>query len=138
MNESKILDTINAITLGKLSFEEQAIIVADIKSTMYGKRFAGNINELVMSKINDMTHGLYKESNVATSFQDFNEVGEMHGPMTVFGIDQIHKFLDKMVSTKYEGEYFQDEWPFYHPVENFTPDGVPRHYSDFISNTNKQ
>jgi len=74
MHESQIQDIVDSITLNKLSWSEKAIIVADVKSELCNTRLAGNIMSLVLSKVEDLNKGLYKESQSALPkiFQDLS------------------------------------------------------------------
>ena len=48
---------------------------------------------------------------------------------------EIDAFLDKMVSDKFKGNFFDDTFEFLHPVEAMEAEGVGRHRSDFnVSN----
>ena len=134
MHESQILDMINSISNNQLSDAEKSIILADVKSELNNLRLAGNPMNTILSKINDLSNGLYKESQaISTYFQDFSEQEQAEKPFEIKNKDEIDKFLKKMMSEDFEGNVFGDTWEFYHPTENMNADGVPRHRSDFVT-----
>ena len=61
MHESQILDIVESLTMGALSLDEKAIIVADVKSELSGTRLANNTTSLILEKINDLSKGLYRD-----------------------------------------------------------------------------
>jgi hypothetical protein len=133
MHESQILDIVDSVTLGSLSDSDRSIIVADIKSECSGQRLASNITSLVMQKITDLGNGLYKESQTVPKTNETLKESEPDGvPFKITNESEINKFLDKMMSKKFDGEFFNDTYKEVHPVENFIADGVPSHRSDFI------
>lgn len=133
MHESNILDAIDSISLNSLTNEERALVLAFVKSETDNKRFAGsNLNKLILSGINELKLGGYRVSqNIKDYFQDFSEKSSSPKPFDVINKDEIDKFLEKMTSKKFEGDFFDDTFDFYHPTENLNADGVPRHRSDF-------
>jgi len=132
MHESQIQDIVDSITLNKLSWSEKAIIVADVKNELCNKRLAGNIMSLVLSKVEDLNKGLYKESQSALPkiFQDFSEKEAVSKPFEVKK-DEIDNFLEKMTSKKFDGNVFSDTHDFYHITDVMRAEGVPQHRSDF-------
>lgn len=133
MHESQILDILDSLTLNKLQDYEKSIIVADVKNEMSNTRLAGNPISLIMTKLNDLSNGMYKESQaISTYFQDFSEKESAEKPFEIKNKDEIDAFLEKMQNKKFEGDVFGDTWEFYHPTENMNADGVPRHRSDFV------
>jgi hypothetical protein len=136
MHETQILDTIDSISLGKISFEDKALIVADIKHELSNKRFAGQISSLIMQKIDDLSKGMYKIAQSEPKiFQDFEDMEAVPKPFDIINKDEIDKFLDKMMSKEpkeTQDSFFGDTWEFYHPTANMVADGVARHRSDFV------
>ena len=137
MHESQILDMVDSLTMGTLSFDEKAIIVADVKSELTGKRLANNTTALILEKVNDLSKGLYKEAqSLPKTFQDFSEHSDNSEPFAITNQEEIDEFLEKMISDKADNTpeaFFGDTWEFYHPVENMNIPGVPRFRSDFIA-----
>ena len=131
MHEDQILNILDSLTLNSLSYDEKAIIVADIKFETSNKRFSNNMTKIVLQKVNDLKSGLYKESQIRPDiFQDFSESVKSK-PFEISNQDDIDLFLEKMSSSDFENSYFDDTWSFYHPTEVMKADGVPRHRSDF-------
>jgi hypothetical protein len=98
---------------------------------------AKKINNIVLEKLSDYNNGFLKESQAAEPKinQDFSENEAYPKPFEMINKNEINKFLDKMTSKKYEGNFFDDTWDFYHPIEATEAEGVARHRSDFnISN----
>jgi hypothetical protein len=137
MHESQILDLVDSLTMDALSLDEKAIIVADVKSELIGTRLAGNVSALVLQKVNDLSKGLYKESQaLPKTFQDFSEHSDNSKPFAITNQDEIDEFLEKMISDEADNTpeaFFGDTWEFYHPVANMNIPGVPRFRSDFIA-----
>lgn len=132
MHESQILDALNAITLGRLSHEEQSIITADIHSELQNNRLAGSITQKIMEKLSQLSDGLYKESqSLPKTFQDFSENEKFPKPFEIINQKEIDDFFDKMMSKEMKNNFFGDTHEFYHPEENFRAEGQPRHRSDF-------
>jgi hypothetical protein len=132
MNHNNILEAIDSITLGTLSDRDKSVILADVISSNEGKRTASNINNVILYKLEDLNKGLYKESQVMQSYyQDFSEIEDYPKPFEIINKDEIDDFLDKMLSKDYKGNFFNDTFEFYHPVENLCADGVAKHRSDF-------
>jgi hypothetical protein len=132
MHESQILDVVDSLTLGQLSLNEKAIIVADIKSEISNTRLASNITSLVLEKVNDLSKGLYKESQaLPKTFQDFSESEGKQKPFEITNQDEIEKFLDQMMSKEHKDEYFNDTWDFYHPTEPMFYPGETKHRSNY-------
>ena len=93
MHESQILDVVDSLTLGQLSLNEKAIIVADIKSEISNTRLASNITSLVLEKVNDLSKGLYKESQaLPKTFQDFSESEGKQKPFEITNQDEIESY----------------------------------------------
>lgn len=132
MRENQILETIDSLTLGTLSDRDKAVILADIQDMFQGQRLASNLYDITLNKISDLKKGMYKESQVMTSYyQDFSENQSYPKPFDIINKDEIDKFLEKMSNKDYDGNYFGDTWEFYHPIENLHADGVAKHRSDF-------
>jgi|APCry1669189534_1035231.scaffolds.fasta_scaffold10132_3 hypothetical protein len=132
MHENKILEAIDSLTLGTLSYQQKSAILADVNFSLQGKRTASNINDLILSKVNDLHKGMYKESQIMKSYyQDFSENESYPKAFEITNKEEIDKFLNKMLSKEYKGNFFDDTWNFYHPHENLIADGVAKHRSDF-------
>ena len=133
MHENQILDFINAFSVNQISDDEKAIIVADVNFELSNKRFASSLPTLVMSKINDLAQGMYKESQYLypQGFGDFNETESYPKGSDVINKSEIDKFLEKMSSDTFEGNYFDDTFDTYHPERNMRADGVARFRADF-------
>lgn len=132
MHETQILDAIDSLTLNSLDYNDKAVLVAFIKSEIGNKRLANNINKKILEKVNELYKGNLKEaSNESDSFQDFSETSSYSKPFEIINKDDIDKFLDKMTSKNWDGDFFGDTFEFYHPIDNMKADGVPRHRSDF-------
>lgn len=133
MQENQILDLIDAFSLNQISEKEKAILLADIKHEMNNKRYASSLNNLILSKINDLSKGLYKESQYLypQAFSDNNEIESYPKGSDVINKEEIDKFLEKMSSTTFEGHFFDDTFDAYHPEKNMRADGLGRHRSDF-------
>ena len=133
MHESQILDIIDSVTLGSLSDSDKSIIIADIKSENSNSRLAGNITSLVMQKITDLSNGMYKESQTIPKFDETMKESSPDGaPFKITNEDEINKFLEKMISKKFEGEFFNDLHNEVHPTDVWSIPGVPRKGTDFI------
>lgn len=136
MHESLILDAIEKVTGNSLTEAEKSILVADIHSDFMNKRFAGTLPGVIMQKLDAMADGMYKEAQaISKTFQDFSESAGNPKPLEIQNMDQIDKFLEKMMSKENTDEFFGDTWEFYHPTENMVADGAPRHRSDFTVKT---
>jgi len=137
MHESQILDIVESLTMGALSLDEKAIIVADVKSELSGTRLANNTTSLILEKINDLSKGLYREAQALPKvFQDFSEHSDNSKPFVITNQEEIDEFLEKMISKDADNSpeaFFGDTWEFYHPIENMNVPGVPRHRADFIT-----
>ena len=137
MHESQILDMVEALTMDSLSLREKAVIVADVKSELSGKRLANSAVSLILEKINDLSNGSYREAQALPKvFQDFSEHSDNSKPFVITNQDEIDEFLEKMISKNAEStpeEFFGDTYDFYHPVDNMNVPGVPRFRSDFIT-----
>ena len=135
MHEGQILDMVESLTLGTLTLEEKAVIVADVKSELGFTRLAQNTASLILQKVNDLSNGLYKESQALPKvFQDFSGHADNDTPFAVTNQKEIYEFLEKMLSEEQKNTpeaYFGDTWGFYHPVENMVADGLPTHRSNF-------
>jgi len=133
MQENQILDLIDAFSLNKISDHEKAILLADIKDELNNKKFASNMNKIVLSKINDLSEGFYKESQFLypQAFADINEIENYPKGSDVINKSEIDQFLDKISSETFEGHFFNDTFDSYHPERNMRADGLPRHRSDF-------
>ena len=132
MHESQILEIIDSITLNSLNDNERALVLSFVKHDTENKRFAGGINKIILSYVNELKIGNLREaSDIKDSFQDFSETSAYPKPFDIVNKSEIDKFLDKMTSKKFEGDFFDDTYDFYHPTENMKADGVPRHRSDF-------
>ena len=132
MHEGQILDLVEALTLGTLSNSEKSKVVADIKFELSGKRFAGNITNLVMNKLQDLSNGLYREAQaLPKTFQDFSEKDENLEPFKI-DTEEINKFLEKMISKENDDDPFSDTNTFYHPTENMKAEGQPISRSNFV------
>lgn len=129
MRENEILDAIDAITLNKFSDEEKSIILAHILDEQKNTRVAKNLNRLVLEKIAEHSKGVTEYLDDYA--QNLNTIEAYPKPFEVFNKSDMDKFLDKMTSEKYEGDFFDDTFEFYHPKANMNADGVPRHRSDF-------
>jgi len=132
MRENEILDAIDAITLNKFSDEEKSIILAHILHEQKNTRVAKSLNRLVLEKIAEHSKGVTEY--LSDYAQDFDNKEAYPKPFEVLNKDEIDKFLDKMTSEKYDGDFFNDTFEFYHPVANMRAEGVPRHRSDFNIN----
>ena len=126
---------VESLTMGALTLEEKAVIVADVKSELGFTRLAQSTTSLILQKINDLSNGLYKESQALPKvFQDFSEHADNDTPFAVTNQEEIDEFLEKMMSKKPSDTpeaYFGDTWEFYHPTANMVADGLPTHRSDF-------
>lgn len=132
MFETRILDEIDNVSLGSLSNAEKAIIFADINSELSNNRFASSIQSLILSKINDLTNGLYKEAQIVSKdFQDFSETEKYPEAFNIINKDEIDAFLNKMTNKDFKGVYFDGTFEFYHPTENLHADGLPVHRSNY-------
>jgi hypothetical protein len=135
MHEGQILDMVESLTLGTLTLEEKAIIVADIKSELGFTRLAQNTTSLILQKVSDLSNGLYKESQALPKvFQDFSGHADNDIPFAVTNQEEIDDFLEKMISKEPQNNpetYFGDTWEFYHPTANMVADGLPTHRSNF-------
>lgn len=128
MNEGQILDIINKVTLGSLSDEEKSLVVANVFAETSSKRMAGPIFKIVLSKLEEMNNGDYA---IKDTFQNFDSEEKVPEPMSIVNMDSIEEFIEKMISTETDPNYFSDTFDFYHPTENMKSDGVPRARSDF-------
>jgi hypothetical protein len=132
MHESQILDLIDSLTFGTLSHEDKSIVLAHVQGELSNTRTASKLSSVVSEKLDEYNNGQYKVAQkLSTYFQDYSETGSYPQPNEIINKSEIDKFLDKMASTEYEGDYFDDLYSFYHPHENMQADGVPRHRSDF-------
>lgn len=133
MHENQILDIVESVTLNNLSLREKSLIVADVKNEISNTRLAGNITSLVLSKINDLSKGMYRESQATLPkiFQDFSESEGEQKPFEIRNTDEIGDFLNKMTEKKFDGDVFSDTYPFYHPTDVMRAEGNPQHRSDF-------
>lgn len=132
MHERQILETIDKITLNTLSDEERSILVAFVANDLENKRVAGSINQIIMTRLNEMKTGNMKIAEAEPKiFQDFSETKAYPAPNVIVNKDEIDAFLEKMTSKEFDGNYFDDTFDFYHPTENMTAKGQPRHRSDF-------
>jgi len=96
MHESQILDIVESLTMGALSLDEKAIIVADVKSELSGTRLANNTTSLILEKINDLSKGLYREAQALPKvFQDFSEHSDNSKPFVITNQEEIDEFLEK-------------------------------------------
>lgn len=136
MHESLILDAIERMTGDALLDAEKSILVADIHRDSINKRFAGTLSSVIMQKLEAMADGMYKEAQTKPeTFQDFSESAGSPEPLKIQNMDQIDRFLEKMMSKENTDEFFGDTWEFYHPTENMKAEGLPRHRSDFTVKT---
>jgi len=137
MHENQILDMVESLTLGTLTLEEKAIIVADVKSEIGFTRLAHNATSLILKKIDDMSNGMYRESQALPKvFQDFSGHADNSKPFAITNQKEIDEFLEKMMSSKAENTpeaFFGDTWEFYHPVSNMVAEGLPTFRADFVT-----
>ena len=132
MQESQIIDLIDSLTFGTLPIEDKSIILAHVQDSIGGTRLASKLSTVVSQTIDDYEKGnLRIAQQISTYFQDFSEIKDYPQPNEIINKADIDKFLDKMASKEYDGDYFADCFEFYHPTENFKADGVPVHRSDF-------
>ena len=137
MQEKEILDALESVTQSFYSNEEKALIFAHILDEKTNIKTAKSLNNLVLEKIAEHSKGNFKEAqNTAPKmFQDFSEVEAYPKPFEMINKKEIDAFLDKMVSDKFKGNFFDDTFEFLHPVEAMEAEGVGRHRSDFnVSN----
>lgn len=134
MNEIEVLNTIDSISLGEIDDEGKAIILADVMHKIKNKKTA-SIKKTTLERYADYLEGGYNEATkIDTYFQDFSETGDYPKAFDVINKNEIDKFLNKMLSRNYEGNYFDDTWDFYHPFDNMNANGVPRNRADFVIN----
>ena len=68
MHEDQILNILDSLTLNSLSYDEKAIIVADIKFETSNKRFSNNMTKIVLQKVNDLKNELVLLEKERTGF----------------------------------------------------------------------
>jgi|694.fasta_scaffold32572_12 hypothetical protein len=131
MNKGQILDIIDSVALNGLSYNEKALILAEVKYELDNKRFASNVHSLVLDKINDFSKNNREAQIVSKDFQDFSETENYPKAFEITNKEEIDQFLEKMSSKDFEGTYFDDTFEFYHPTDVFRTNESPMHRSNF-------
>lgn len=129
MNERKIVEAMESIMSSGYTNEEKSVVFAHALSEQPDNN---NINSVVLEKIAQLSDGkLVFSQALPVIAEDETEEKVTYLPFKFLNMDQIHKFLDKMSSEDWDGEYFNDTFEHRHPPANMKADGVPRQRADF-------
>ena len=127
MYEDKIVDTIDALMAKNFSAEEKAIIFAHVIADK-----DHNVTNNVLNKISEFAKGNMRVAQALPVIADDpTEPYKTSEPFEILNQDDIDKFLEKMMSKKWEGDFFDDTYESRHPSDVMKLEGHPRIKWDF-------